>query len=312
MNGGGKDFLIIVGLVIALGYVAITVNSTGGVSSFSFIAPLAPSTNVSISQNNIPQTKADIERELKTIEVEVAIVEEELKRIEKYGEDSPYKGMVTISKGFFGLSSTDVNREYVTLKASSKNESGVVISKWRIVSGVTGKGSDVGKAAPLVYSGKVNIEQSVIMYAGDKVIVSTGRSPIGTSFKVNKCTGYMSQFQTFTPSLQKNCPFPEEEIDFFDDKTIFSEDVCLDFIDTLQRCQIYTKPLPLTLSNSCMDAITYEVNYNSCIDKHKYDSDFEKPEWRIFLKQSDTLWKSRREVIKLVDENNKLIDMISY
>jgi hypothetical protein len=70
--------------------------------------------------------------------------------------------------------------------------------------------------------------------------------------------------------------------------------------------------MPIYLSQGCQDAIVTKLNYNSCVDMHRNDPGFYRLEWRIFLKREEELWKSKREIIKLLDETGKVVDYISY
>lgn len=316
MGAHGKDFLIIFTLIIALFVMAVFGIGTNGVSTQNreYISTKERSVTArsEISQNN---TQTGTQQEEQPIEDIIGLVgiELEITKLENTIDKSPYKGMVSIKKQTSGPRSTDVSREYITLTTTSGNQSGVIISDWKLISVVSGSTVKIGKASPRIYAGEINIEQTITLRPKDTVYITTGRSPLGVSFKVNKCTGYFTQFQKFTPTLRKSCPQPEEEITYYkDDPSIFLDNACMDFVNRLSRCSVYTKPLPLTLSRSCNEAIIGEINYNSCVDKHQDDSDFSKPEWRIFLKREKELWREKREIIKLVDENGKLVDFYSY
>ena len=70
--------------------------------------------------------------------------------------------------------------------------------------------------------------------------------------------------------------------------------------------------LPLSISPECNIYMRENINYGSCVQKHKNDKDFYNHEWRVYLERDQQLWKDRREVIKLLDTNGKTIDAISY
>jgi len=197
--------------------------------------------------------------------------------------------------------------------AGRNNDSSINISNWRLVSPISGKNLALGEAVHLIFSGSVNERQSVIFRPGDTAYVTTGRSPVGYSFLVNKCSGYFTQFQKFYPSLSKKCPLPKDEIlDFDGDQSIFIDNQCMDFVNRIRRCTVSTAPTPLWMSSACQEAIVEEINYNSCIEKHKNDADFRVPEWRLYLRRDSELWREKREIIKLLDENGKTVDYITY
>jgi len=316
-----RDAIIIIAIVVGLAVISTTVrNSENFQSDFvknGSVQTYSPPQNQTSEEEVEVITKEEeqqmIESEIIKIQAELAQVEKELEQVEKYGETSPYKGMVTMRKSAAALRSTNADKERIQLDASNKNESKVTITGWRLESAITGRSVSIPKAVYLVFAGSSNSKLPVLLMPGDTAYITTGRSPIGQSFKVNKCTGYYTQFQTFVPSISRKCPLPEEEILFYTrDTSIFLENDCMDFVDRMSRCRIPTKALPLTLSYACQEAIIDEINYNSCVDKHKNDEDFRIPDWRIYLRRDTELWRDKRELIKLLDENGKTVDYYSY
>jgi hypothetical protein len=186
----------------------------------------------------------------------------------------------------------------------------ILLTGWRIQSRITGRGATIGKAAPLAFTDQINQEESIFANPGDVLYISTGRSPLGISFKVNECTGYFGQFQSYTPSLRTDCPRPINEKhpnipnNYIDD--------CEDFLNNMNSCQVQIQPLPPKIGPDCATLIGNKINYQTCIVDHRSDYNFFKPEWRIFLKQDYELWKDRREVIELLDLKGKVVDTITY
>jgi hypothetical protein len=222
---------------------------------------------------------------------------------------SSLKDLVSISN-YSSAKQTDPDKEYIKIKVSRNAKEKISISNWRLESATTGAGDTLGKGAYLPYSGRVNTEQDIFLSAGDEVIVTTGRSPVGVSFKINKCTGYFSQFQDFVPTLRKQCPEPIDDLPNFGPGTTF--DQCYDFVERLRKCKVYLQSPPGGVGGACQEYITTKINYNTCVDKHKDDSDFPKGEWRVYLGRDQELWKRKREVIKLLDQNGDVIDSVTY
>ena len=320
-NSGGKDILILVTIVVVVIIVWISSGGDGAskrdVKTASQSSVLTTSKNTTISTRTREREKQReeqlIEREIKKAQEELEKAQEELEKLEKFGDASPFKGQVTIAKRTTGPRSTDINKEYIELRASSKNTGVISLSGWRLRSAVSGRSVEIEEASYLPRFGEVNTELPVNLKAGDKVFVTTGRSPIGVSFRVNKCSGYYQQFQKFTPRLREQCPDPEDEILSYEgDRNIFIDNTCMDFVERIPRCEIKVSSLPFELSFTCQQAIFEEISYNSCITKHKDDSDFIQPEWRIYLKREAELWRDKREVITLLDQNGKTVDIYAY
>lgn len=321
----GKDILIIVGLVLGLLVVASTsFTMTPKENTGLTTKPYTPTTYSGAGggtyagsgltkEQEEAYEKQRIEMEIRNAEAEVKILEKKIEEIQKYGEPSPYKGMVTIASAGNAWS-TDPKTEYIELSAGTSVGSGVNISEWTLVSAMTGRSVTIGKAVHVIFAGQVNADEPVFLRPGDRAYGVTGRSPVGYSFLTNKCTGYFAQFQTFTPFLWSECPLPQNEIiDYYDeDKTIFIDNRCMDLIESIGMCRILTGPIPLYISSACQEAIAEEVNYNACVRKHKNDVNFRGKEWRIYFKRDDELWRDRRELIKLLDENGKTVHYFSY
>lgn len=319
-----KDALMLVGLIVVLGIAWFT---SGGVSDNSvsqqrslfdaryFDASFQNSIGESsdkLSEEEKIQSTREIEREVVKIQKELALVQKELEKIERFGENSTFKGKVKIVSGAGSARATDVNREYIIIEADRNNTSRISIEGWRIESIITGRGATIEEASYLPRIGEINTELPVNLTPGDRAIITTGRSPIGVSFRINKCTGYFEQFQQFFPALRRICPLPEEEILSTEYPSILIDNACMDLVERTPRCQIRATKLPATLSFECQTSIIEEINYPSCIDKHKNDSDFVGNEWRIYLKRDLELWRGKREIIILFDQNRKVVDTLSY
>lgn len=320
-NSGGKDLLILVAIIIVavVSWISVDENGDSSRDAKTLTQPSVLRTTKSSTQSirerelTKQQGERQIEREIKQAQEELEEAQEELVKLEKFGDSSPYKDRVTIVKRTSGPRSEDVDREYVEIRASSKNTSSISLKGWRIKSLISGRSLEIEKASYLPRFGEVNTELTVNLKPGDKMFVTTGRSPIGVSFRINKCSGYYQQFQKFTPRLKEQCPDPEDEILSYEgDRSLFIDNECLDYIERIPRCEIKATNLPKTLSYICQQAIVDEISYNSCIANHKNDDDFIQPEWRIYLKREEELWREKREIIILLDQNGKTVDAYSY
>lgn len=200
---------------------------------------------------------------------------------------------------------SDLNKEYVEIQASKDNKNSLNISKWRL-KGKIGLDIAVGQGAILYLPGQNNPQQEIILKPGEKAVIVTGASPLGTSFHLNKCIGYFEQFQNFIPRIPQECPLAKDEVlpNNLDDK-------CLDYIERVPRCEVI-KSIPPSMSSSCQDYLSMKITYNSCVEIHKNDTDFYKPEWRVYLGREEELWKKNRETVVLTDQNGKVIDSESY
>lgn len=206
---------------------------------------------------------------------------------------------------------TSPGEEYLEIKADKKNKSPMKITGWKL-EGKGGLDLAIGKGAVFIHTeANSQPQDDIYLQPGEKALITTGLSPIGTSFKVNKCVGYFNQFHEFYPDLNTECPtLKDEDLPI----NIDSDDKCFNYIKTVPACKtIISIPYKNSgLSSSCQDYVTRNANYKSCVEKHKDDLDFYSPEWRVYLGRSEDLWKKSRETINLYDEKDNLIDSASY
>lgn len=203
---------------------------------------------------------------------------------------------------------TDPQKEYVDLVYRSsflKEGLPLDMSGWTIEN-KRGDRFGFGYAANLPYAGQVNTLSRLIVPPGGTVHIVTGRSPIGANFRINTCTGYFEQFNSFTPSLPQKCPRPSEE-----PAQTNLPDVCLDYIESLPSCRIPQNTL-LDIGDVCRAYSTNNINYSGCVANHKIDTDFYQNEWYIYLGRSTELWKEEREKIILRDQQGNLTAQLEY
>lgn len=260
------------------------------------------------SSQDEERTLRDISREVRKAERETREIEENIEEIELAKELSTLSSFFSLSAS--GAKSTKAETEHLSFTLNSKHKGKILITGFEVRSFSTGVSATISKGVELPFAGVLNVEDPIFISPGDKVVLVTGRSPTGYSFRVNKCTGYFSQFQKFTPSLPKQCPDPEDE-PTPPPPNNFS-DACLDFIESIPRCTMVIKSIPGNLGSGCSEFVNEKLNYKSCVETHKNDPDFYKNEWRVYLGRSEELWKSDREFIKLLDLNKKTVDSVTY
>ena len=73
-----------------------------------------------------------------------------------------------------------------------------------------------------------------------------------------------------------------------------------------------TVPTRLRSDGSCQAFIFSRINYNQCVANYRNDRDFLQGDWHLYLDRTTRLWKSKREVIQLLDKNGKIIDSRMY
>jgi len=225
---------------------------------------------------------------------------------EKSGIRSLFADEISISVSK-GVKESNPNKEYLELRASFSNNNPVRISGWELRNS-KGESSIIGGASKLPLTGGSNSEAPLILDPGESVFITTGRSPIGVSFQVNNCSGYLEQFQDFSPRLHRSCPAPISDL-YKSVNNPGSE--CSSYVSSLPSCEIVTS-FPGDLSSACRSYITNNINYNSCVNTHDRDIDFYKKEWRLFLRENNELWGNSGDLVRLYDQQGNLVDSTSY
>lgn len=222
---------------------------------------------------------------------------------------SPYAPYVSLSAS--NVRGSDPATEYITIRTSQSLPGSLTISGWYLQDVSSNVTVSIGDAAQIPFLGGMNSETPISVGPNSTIIAVTGHSPNGTSFRLNECTGYLGQYQTFTPSLPRECPRPQDEM-LLHPQTLAGDTACRQYIATLSQCTVVTGTFPSGLSSSCQDFVLNSLSYNGCITEHKVDPTFYRNEWRVFLNRDQELWANDHGIIRLIDENGKLVAQTNY
>lgn len=246
--------------------------------------------------------------------------EEEFDRLQKaaedarnFGEPSPFKDSVYITYISSGLEDVAPTLEFLRLEASLGNTAPVSITGWSVQSLVSGKRAYLPRGVRTLHTGTVNNLDSISLDPGNNVIMTTGSSPVGVSFRENSCTGYLDQFQTFVPALDTfSCPRPGDQISATVENLQTYGDDCVSFVSRLDSCTLYTGPFYANITSQCRSFIQNALTYNGCVQTYQWRPSFVGDTWRVYLNQSDALWRPTHDVIRLLDAQGKTVDVRSY
>lgn len=244
-----------------------------------------------------------VSEQIKKVSRQIEELEEKIKKANEEAGASVYKGKVRISS----VSKAGTNEAYIRLSAQSNLSSDILISGWKLRSKMTGGEQIIGPASNLPYTAPV---APIFLPRSGKVIVSQAYSPLGFSFRLNKCTGFLNQGRTFSPNLERICPTPREDAPAL---SPYIDQVCKNYINGLPSCEIpNSSNFPNSLNYYCRQYLLTEINYNSCVNKHINDSDFYRNEWRVFPYYGAYPWKADGDSIELLDDAGKVVDTFSY
>lgn len=276
---------------------------------------ISKSSSTDSNQNNKSYSpNKSIAEQIKKTEKEIQKLEKNASKTSKESNRSPYYDKIRMSN-ISGRKQTDPNKEYITISTNLDKNETIKITGWYLRSEITGYYAIIGGASLLPFP-FTKIESNVVLQQKDKVILTKGFSPIGISFRTNKCTGYFEENRTFTPSLSLKCPLAKDE-----NLPTFSgvydrNDECVKIIGRISKCTTkdseFMRDLPDTVPSTCKTYINTQVNYNACVAKHFSDTDFPGNEYRLFLNKFGPLWRTTHDTINLHDENGLIVDTISY
>lgn len=222
---------------------------------------------------------------------------------------SPYANFVELQIG--SADTPDRNAEYVVIRASDFVTVPITVSGWTLKSAYTGRRAIVPLAASPFYQGVVNSVQPIALGAGESVIVSSGISPIGVSFRETTCTGYLAQTQQFSPALANSCPRPTDLLPRTPDNAARYGGSCLDFVERLPQCS-YPSIVPNDLSPACRSFLANTFTYSGCMQSYGSHSSSNMHTWRAYESSGDELWQNGHDSISLYDEAGRVVATVNY
>ena len=223
--------------------------------------------------------------------------------IQDFGNPSPWSGQVSLA--LLGARTGNPQTDYIVIDARSANSS-VDITAWTLQSAITGAQAAIPRGAELFTQGVLNAQTDIVLTPGSIAVVLPGYSPVGTSFRMNECSGYLGEMQRFSPPLSASCPAPS--LESWNARSYGS--ACADYVNSLPAC---TTPLsvPQSVGSACSMYVQDVFSYNGCVREHQSDGGFYGKEWRIYLGSSHTPWRDG-DVVRLLDAQGRTVSTISF
>ncbi len=104
------------------------------------------------------------------------------------------KPIISLNKG----QPNPLGLSYLRIDFSSRNKSSLNMTGLS-VRDIFGKSVMIPRATALLYQGMINEEKNIVTPPGSTVYLIEAVSPLGVSFRVNKCMGALVRFQNFYP-----------------------------------------------------------------------------------------------------------------
>jgi hypothetical protein len=220
-----------------------------------------------------------------------------------FGNQSPYASGITLTAE--GATASDPQAEYVVIE--NNGTSPVDISGWSVQSALTGARAYIPLGASFFVLGELNEQNDIELAQGGVAVVTTGGSPVGTSFRENECSGYLEQLQHYTPPIETQCPSPG---DLASQASRYGQS-CADYVSSLPFCTFPQNP-PSGISAQCQAYVQTTFSYNGCVQAHQNDSVFASNDWRVYLGTPHELWNNNHDTIRLLDAEGETVAVTSY
>jgi hypothetical protein len=217
------------------------------------------------------------------------------------GNPSSYGNQIALSAG--GAGASDPEQEYVVIQNQGGNA--VDLSGWSLQSALSGARVYIPRGASFFEVGALNQQTDIELAPQASAVVTTGLSPVGTSFRENECSGYLEGLQSYTPPIQTQCPLPNAG------NAAQYGQTCADFVSSIPYCMFPTQ-FPSNISSACESYAQNTFSYNGCVQSHQGDAAFPLSTWRVYLGVSHELWNNTHDTVRLLDAQGQVVAVTSY
>lgn len=251
-----------------------------------------------------------IQEKLEELEAEYDRLSAEAQTTRTFGNPSPYLGKISIAEDISGVRETTASDEYLQITSNYGNSETVDISGWVLESALSGVRVMIPPSASPFIANSANVLGPTALAPGGLTLIASGPSPVGVSFRENMCSGYLSQFQSFSPPLGEECPSPSQVLPLTESNLVNYGESCFDAIANVPQCRF---PQDLSgVSYSCETFLREQLSYNGCVRANSFRKDFGKNTWRVYLGASGELWRNSHDAIRLLDAQGKTVSVFVY
>ena len=224
-----------------------------------------------------------------------------------FGNPSPYARQVTFTGHSVGNGSAST--EYVQLANSGASPGAISLRGWTLQSALSGARVLVPQATKVFVQGVLNPSGAPLLDPGSSAVIITGSSPTGVSFQENRCSGYLAQFQTFSPPLNSHCPVAAENA-----RAQSADPACFEYLSSIPMCHFPggSSTQNQSMSGSCRELAADIFSYNGCVAAYRTVPGFALPSWRLYLSVATPLWKPTHDTIRLLDAEGRVVDVLNY
>jgi len=214
---------------------------------------------------------------------------------------SPYFGKIRISaspgSSYFGSYSQ------ISISDNMQSSEGTVnITGWLMKGN---RGSQYVPQAVGIYDPSGLTSQSdIYLKNGDTLTIYSTQSAIGVNLRPNKCIGYLSNSNKFTPPLSQGCPSINRS-----DIVNFTGP-CQSYLLSLGSCQMPAANPPIPVNDYACSQYLSKLNYKGCFESHRNDYDFFGNQWYAW--SGSQFLDYQHDRLLLFDKQGLLVSEYSY
>lgn len=198
---------------------------------------------------------------------------------------------------------TSPDKEYLVFIARPLDRKLLNVSGIKIEN-KSGEIETIGNASGDFLQAKVNQNEPIVISENTTITISSGKSPVGVSFRENICSGFLNQYQTFTPPLPENCP---SALSIMRNSGITLSSSCEEYLKTMPNCTI-TETFPESVSDDCRKLVKESINYNQCVLVTKNSTSFQLNSYRVYLNRESEFFQNTQDLIKMIDQSGKVVE----
>ncbi len=219
---------------------------------------------------------------------------------------------VRFAWGVAGARMDDPRREFLVIALSPEATTSVSISGWKLTSRLTGTSVVIPQGVEDLVPQGARREGPIRLFPGDYAILTTGASPVGTSFLTNQCTGYLAGLTRWEPPLLQVCPNPAKEL-LKDAGARRRYGIgCLAYLARLPACAVPDSPVVAQFGRQCDAFAAQHYSYAACYARERSKPSFWGSEWRIFFGLEKDLWGNRHDIVDLIDARGNVVASLRY
>jgi len=212
--------------------------------------------------------------------------------------DSPWSSRVSLDDVAWGNGSP-----YVRISVGA-TDAPLGATGWSLENEL-GERVELGVGVEIFTPGQTPLPIPLSVASHTTLIINTGPSPLGVSFREHVCSGYLRGTIPLTPPTETRCPEPSKHARW---STL--DESCKLLVDSLPRCTVLSPEHLGDMSSACESFLRTVPTYTTCVREAGQNALL--PRWRIFVEGPSSFIHETGGTILLRDDQGMVVDVLSY